>query len=147
MSRSHRAVLAGLLVVTVAACGGDDDDSATDAATDGDADRTIEIEMVDIAFEPSEVEVEAGETVRFVFTNSGEIPHEAFIGDDDEQAHHAEDMAAAHGDHGDTTGITVEPGERGEITHTFGDEVGKVLIGCHQPGHYEGGMVATIDVG
>ena len=145
MSRSHRAVLAGLLVVILAACGGDDDDTAADAAGGVEADRTIEIEMVDIAFEPSEVEVVAGETVRFVFTNAGEIPHEAFIGDEDEQAHHAEDMAAGHGDHGDTTGITVEPGEQGEVTHTFGD-AGEVLIGCHQPGHYEGGMVATLQV-
>jgi uncharacterized cupredoxin-like copper-binding protein len=42
-------------------------------------------------------------------------------------------------------GITVEPGERGELTYTFqaGDEL---LIGCHEPGHYAGGMKITIDV-
>ena len=69
-------------------------------------------------------------------------------GDDDDTATNAASGGEAHGGgHGDTDGITVEPGERGETTHTFGDEAGEVLIGCHQPGHYEGGMVATIDVG
>jgi uncharacterized cupredoxin-like copper-binding protein len=143
MSRSQRAVLASLLVVTIAACGGDDEA----AGARGDADRTIEVDMVDLAFEPSDIEVEAGETVRFVFTNAGDVPHDAFIGDDDAQADHAADMAGDHGGgHGDGDGITVEPGKRAQITHTFGASDDELLIGCHQPGHYEAGMVSTIHV-
>lgn len=143
MSRSHRAVLAGLLVVATAACGGDDE-----AASTGDASRTIEVEMADIAFEPSDIDVEAGETVRFVFINTGEVPHDAFIGDPDEQADHAAEMADDHGGHGgdDSDAVTVQPGERAEITHTFGPDDDELLIGCHQPGHYDAGMVTTIHV-
>lgn len=41
--------------------------------------------------------------------------------------------------------ITDKSGEMGTLTHSFkaGDDV---LIGCHQPGHYAGGMKLTVDV-
>lgn len=153
MSRTRSALLAGLLAVTVAACGDDD----ADGAGAGGATRTIEVDMVDLAFEPSTIDVDAGETVRFVFTNNGEVPHDAFIGDFDAQAGHAADMAdmADMGDTADEHGgghgegsdaITVEPGERAELVHTFGADDDELLIGCHQPGHYEAGMVASIRV-
>src|SRR3546814_9470160 len=61
------------------------------------ADRTVEVDMVDIAFEPETIDVAAGETVRFVFTNSGEVAHDAFIGDDTAQDDHAADkIGRAH---------------------------------------------------
>lgn len=41
--------------------------------------------------------------------------------------------------------VLVAPGESAEINYTF-DETGDVLLGCHQAGHYDGGMVATITV-
>lgn len=45
----------------------------------------------------------------------------------------------------DEGGITVEPGETGEITHTF--EAGsRLLIGCHEEGHYVAGMRAMLNV-
>ena len=40
---------------------------------------------------------------------------------------------------------TVEPDETGEITHTFA-EGDRLLIGCHEPGHYEAGMHGTITI-
>ena len=64
-------------VVLLAACG-DDDTSTGDASGDT---RTVEIDMVDIAFEPDTLEVSRGKTVRFVFINSGDVAHDAFIGD------------------------------------------------------------------
>ncbi len=48
-------------------------------------------------------------------------------------------------DHGDDDVLVVEPGEVGELTHTF-DESGAVQLGCHEPGHYEAGMVMDVDV-
>jgi len=42
--------------------------------------------------------------------------------------------------------VTVEAGKAGELTHTL-TESGTVLIGCHEPGHGEGGMKATIKIG
>ena len=140
------AVVAVLALVGVA-CGGDDDD-ATDAGSDS-ATRTVEIAMKDIEFDPDQLEVEAGETVRFAFENDGEVAHDAFIGDEDAQADHEDEMAMDDGgmDHGggDEDAITVDPGDTGELTYTF-DEPGTVLIGCHQPGHYDAGMVIEVTV-
>lgn len=44
------------------------------------------------------------------------------------------------------TGVSVESGENASLTWRF-TESGEVLYGCHEPGHYEGGMVGTIGVG
>ena len=41
--------------------------------------------------------------------------------------------------------MSVEPGETAELTHTF-DQPGQTLIGCHQPGHYTGGMKVTVNI-
>ena len=137
------AVLAAALALFAAACGGDDDDTS---AADGT--RTIEIEMMDIEYSPDEIEVAAGETIRFVFDNTGAVAHDAFVGDEDAQADHEDEMGEDEGgmDHGaDDDGVTVDPGEVGELSYTF-DEPGTFLIGCHQPGHYDAGMIVTVDV-
>lgn len=42
--------------------------------------------------------------------------------------------------------VTVEPGDTAKITWRF-EDAGEVLYGCHEPGHYEGGMVGTIEIG
>ena len=134
----------GLLAVILAACGGDDTGTGA-ASSDSDA-RTIEVEMVDIAYEPTAIDVEVGETVRLVFTNNGEAVHEAFVGDAGDQDDHAGEMADMDGmDHGDDDVVTVEPGESGELTYTF-EEAGTTQIGCHQPGHYEAGMLIEVNV-
>ncbi len=133
----------GLLVATLAACGSDD--SGSDAASSDGGARTIEVEMVDIAFEPDAIDVDAGETVRFVFTNNGEAVHEAYVGDADEQDDHAGEMADMGMDHSDDDVVTVDPGESGELTYAF-DEAGTTQIGCHQPGHYEAGMLIEVNV-
>jgi uncharacterized cupredoxin-like copper-binding protein len=144
--RSRSAVLAAAALLLLAACG-DTDDSAT---ADGEAaDRTVEIDMVDTAFEPDTLEVRRGETVRFVFTNDGKLPHDAFIGDAEAQDDHEDDMRAdddSHGHEGESDdAVTVEPGDTGELTYTFEDE-GTLEVGCHQEGHYESGMTVTIEV-
>jgi uncharacterized cupredoxin-like copper-binding protein len=141
--------LAAALTLLAAACG----DDTTTAGGDGDgAERIVEIDMVDTAFEPDTLEVARGETVRLVFTNSGEIAHDAFIGDDAAQDDHEMEMRDAdddahgggHGDE-DSDAITVEPGDSGELTYTF-DEDGDLEIGCHQAGHYEAGMRVAVTV-
>lgn len=50
-----------------------------------------------------------------------------------------------HGGGSDADAITVEPGDTGELTHTF-DESGEFEIGCHEPGHYEAGMKIDVTV-
>ena len=145
--------LSAAALLTLAACGDDDSDTTSASGT-----RTIEVEMRDIEFSPDEVQVEPGDTVRFVFRNSGAVVHDAFIGDEAAQDDHEMDMRDGDDTEGDSGmehgagddeaadgGITVEPGETGEFTHTFraGDQL---LIGCHQPGHYEAGMKVVINV-
>lgn len=113
------------------------------------ADRVVNVTMRDIAFDPAAVEVKAGETVRFVFHNEGQIRHDAFIGDEAAQAEHEKEMREAGSNgkdgHDGGHGITVEPGDIGSLTHTF--EAGDVLIiGCHEVGHYAAGMKVAVTV-
>jgi uncharacterized cupredoxin-like copper-binding protein len=157
-----RLAFAALAVgaLTLAACGDDDDTTAATESSAGteSSPRTVEIDMLDIEFSPDEVDVEAGETVRFVFHNEGAVTHDAFIGDEAAQEDHEMEMRGegemsdmgdeggeGHDSMGDEGGITVMPGETGEITHTFaeGDDL---LIGCHEAGHYDAGMRIMINM-
>ena len=132
--------------MTMGACGGGDDHHSAspkppDQATPA---RTIDVRMRDIHYDPAAVTVKAGETVTFMFHNEGDIVHDAFIGDEASQERHEKDMKGGH--HGKGGGaISVEPGKTGSITHTFG-KAGTTIIGCHEPGHYAGGMKVTVTV-
>lgn len=117
-----------------------------------DADRSITIEMTDaLRFEPDEIDVAAGETITFVLENTGSILHEFTIGDEEFQEHHEEEMAEML-EMGQTmmvdepNAISVQPGETRELTWRFTEEPGDLLFGCHEPGHYPGGMVGMIHV-
>src|SRR5688572_2785471 len=84
LPRTLLVAVTGIALLT-AACGGDDDTSS-DASSDET--RTMEVDMVDTAFQPETLEVSQGETIRFVFTNEGEVAHDAFIGDRHAQDEH-----------------------------------------------------------
>lgn len=149
--KRNRLMLGILVLIALlsGACGGSD--TTTSAAGDGTAGaRTVEVRMVDTAFEPSAIAVTRGEEIRFVFRNDGAVKHDAFIGDDAAQANHEMQMRRgddmAHDEHGggDTSAMTVDPGATGSLTHQF-DQAGETLIGCHQPGHYDAmKMVVTV---
>lgn len=141
--RPFLTAAAAAIFLVVAACGGDD---GVKGAAGGEADRTVEIEMVDIAFKPNQLSVKAGETIRFVFPNRGEIEHEAVIGDEEAQAAHKEGVhGGGYGGSKQAPRVEVFPGETGELTHTF-EKPGQLLIGCHEPGHYDAGMRVDITV-
>lgn len=155
--RTHTRVLtaaaAAALILSVAGCGGD---KGTNAAGRG-ASRTIEVTMTDNAFKPTNFTVGKGETVAFKFKNDGTVKHEAILGDNDAQMKHHDEMTASTAtmEHGNPNhagkgaegadAITVEPGKTGELVHTF-NESGTILIGCHEPGHWEAGMKANVNV-
>lgn len=107
--------------------------------------------MRDNRFTPSTLSVDEGETITFRFLNRGSIRHDAFIGDEDAQKEHEAEMPESEEGHGgghastESDAITVKPGEAGSLTHTF-DERGEIMIGCHEPGHYDAGMVVEISV-
>lgn len=109
--------------------------------------RTIAVSMTDeLRFEPASITVQAGETVRFVVANEGQIVHEFLIGDEEDQARFEGEMGEEDGiEHDGEAGVSVEPGTEEEFDYVF-EAAGELLAGCHEPGHYAGGMVATIVV-
>ena len=111
--------------------------------------RTVEVSMTDeLTFEPGTITVAPGETVRFVVTNTGESVHEFLIGDEGQQAEFENEMSGGEEmDHDTSSGVSVDPGQTETFDYTFSGTNETVLAGCHEPGHYEGGMVATIRVG
>lgn len=110
-------------------------------------DRTIQITTFDIRFDKSKLHVQAGETIRFVVTNKGKLPHEVIIGDASEQAEHEKEMQQMAGmDMPDEpNGITLKPGQTKSLIWTF-DQKGEIEFACHVPGHYAAGMVGKIVV-
>jgi uncharacterized cupredoxin-like copper-binding protein len=96
-------------------------------------------------FAPDPITVKAGEEVTFVVTNEGAIVHEFFVGTEEEQLDHAAEMAAGGMSHGHDNALSVKAGETGSLAMTFA-EAGSLLIGCHEPGHYDAGMKATLTV-
>ena len=152
MWRKIRLVAASaLLVLSFAACGDGDEAPAAESQPPADGIRTIEIIALDeLSFDPGMIEVEAGETVRFVVTNAGSAVHDFYVGTEVEQmAHEAEmgdsGMGMDHEADPEAEALTLAAGETDELTVTF-DEPGTVLFACHQPGHYDGGMVGTVTV-
>lgn len=142
-------------------------------ATAAEATRSVEVTMEDTAFEPQSIAVASGETVRFVVRNEGELVHEFNVGTAAMHAEHQKQMAMLvdHGmleadkiNHGMTSGamgggqmsggmmmhddpnsILLEPGQTGEVVLTFTRPT-TLQFACNVPGHYEAGMVGTIDV-
>jgi uncharacterized cupredoxin-like copper-binding protein len=139
------AILA-LLVGFLAACSGPASPGSA-LPSSGGSPTVVAVTMTDeFRFVPDQFSFSSGETVRFEVTNAGAIRHEFFIGDDHAQADHEAEMIEMGGmTHDEPDGIFVDPGEPKVLEHTF-VTAGTVLIGCHEPGHYDAGMLATVAV-
>ena len=136
------------------------------------ATRTVQVEMTDIAFSPTSLEVKAGETVRFVLVNKGQLLHEFNLGNAAMHAAHQKEMldmqqsgmltptgkggmdhaAMGHGSmdmpgmqHDDPNSVLVEPGKTAELTWTF-TRADNLEFACNVPGHYQAGMVGKVKV-
>jgi Cu+-exporting ATPase len=124
---------------------------AAEAAVLAVPDRTVAIDATDnLRFSPDAVTVKEGETVAFVIRNTGAVPHEFVIGDETVQAEHEQEMAAGKDESMEAMGekpyaVDVPPHETVTLVYTF-DEPGRLLFGCHVPGHYAAGMKGTIVV-
>jgi uncharacterized cupredoxin-like copper-binding protein len=151
------------------AAAADDHHGAPPVGTAGPADRilaqvvsrSIAVNMDDqMRFTPSQIDVQAGETIRFVVTNSGRTAHEMVLGSDEAIRLHAEAMkqAATKGqaqasgnspgaghDHGTGAAISVAAGQTGELVVTFA-QASRLQMACLIPGHYEAGMRGAIQV-
>jgi uncharacterized cupredoxin-like copper-binding protein len=106
----------------------------------------IPVVMLDtMRFEPDPMTVKAGVEVTFVVKNDGAAVHEFFVGTEEEQAEHAEEMAMGGMSHGHDNALSLKGGETGTLKMTFAKS-GSLLVGCHEPGHYEAGMKAALTV-
>lgn len=141
-----------------------------------DARRTVDIVMRDNVYEPQQIQVRAGETVRFRIRNQGELLHEFNIGTPAMHVEHRREMiammeaghmtatsmmpahGAAHGSHGgsghgqaamthdDPNSLLLEPGKSGELIWKFTRAM-TLEFACNVPGHYESGMVGQVRFG
>tara|TARA_R100000322_G_scaffold130283_1_gene86369 strand:- start:2238 stop:2777 length:540 start_codon:yes stop_codon:yes gene_type:complete len=134
-----------------------------------EASRTVEVVMYDNYYEPEEISVDEGETVRFVVKNEGVLVHEFNIGTAETHAAHQDEMMmmVEHGiiqgdtlnremmkmdmgngqtmEHDDPNSVLLEPGKTAEIVWTF-SESADLEFACNVPGHYAAGMVGEIEV-
>ncbi len=133
------------------------------------ATRTVEVVMRDNLYEPETISVSAGETVRFVVKNEGELVHEFQIGTYDSFEEHAPMMqmmvdhgvleasrinhdvaksmqaSMGHGMHDEPNSVLLEPGKSGEVVWTFPAD-GEIAFACTVPGHFEAGMEGAFDL-
>ena len=132
-------------------------------------DRTIEIEMYDNYYYPTQIEVKKGETIKFIVKNLGELVHEYNIGTKEMHIKHQPEMAKlveheilladkidhekmkkmAKKDHSlghsHSNSVLLEPNETGEIIWKFSKDI-SLEMACNMPGHYETGMVGKINI-
>ena len=134
------------------------------------ASRTVEVVMHDNYYEPEEIAVKEGETVRFRITNAGSLVHEFNIGTAAMHAAHQDEMMmmVEHGvleadrineeaakqmqadmghamKHDDPNSVLLEPGESAEVVWTFPQHA-ELQFACNVPGHYEAGMQGEIEL-
>ena len=129
--------------------------------------RVIEIKMYDNFYEPNEIKIKKGETIKFKVYNLGEFVHEFNIATKKMHLKHQPEMMKLveneilladkidkkkmkemgkkdHSmSHSHANSVLLEPNEDGEIIWKFNTEA-KLEAACNIPGHYETGMIAKI---
>jgi plastocyanin len=115
------ASLAVLLVI--GACSSGSEPSADTGSENAGSDASASVAAVDNAFEPTELELSAGEETTVSFTNDGDAPH-TFT---------SEELGFDSG--------TVEPGATAEVTFTAPDEESTFVCTIHEQSD---DMVGTI---
>ena len=113
----------------------------------GKVTRNVEVEMNDaMRFNPENISVKRGETIRFIVRNTGKLKHEMVLGTIEELKQHAELMRKfPEMEHADPNQTSVEPGKTGELIWQF-TNAGTFDFACLEPGHYEAGMVGKVQV-
>ena len=131
--------------------------------------RTIEIKMYDNYFEPNEIKIKKGETIKFIVSNYGELVHEFNIATKEMHIKHQPEMMKmvenqilladkidkkkmkemAKKDHSmahsHSNSVLLEPNEIGEIIWKF-STTANLEAACNVPGHYQDGMIATVSL-
>ena len=130
--------------------------------------RTIEIKMYDNYFEPNEIIIKKGETIKFIVTNYGELVHEFNIATKEMHIKHQPEMMKmvenqilladkidkkkmkemAKKDHSmahsHSNSVLLEPNQSAELIWKFSTGT-NLEAACNMPGHYQVGMIAKIN--
>lgn len=111
------------------------------------AKQTITVDMSDtMRFEPAQIEVKKGDTVRFVIRNKGKLQHEMVLGTGTSLNAHAKMLMKFPGmEHDEPHMAHVDPGAEHEMGWQF-TEAGEFAFACLVPGHSQAGMKGTIIV-
>ncbi len=134
-----------------------------------DVSRTVTIDMTDNRYSTEDLSVKAGETIRFVVSNKGQLVHEFNIGTPEMHKGHQKEMMMMvdHGvleadkinhdkmkmdmgggktmEHNDPNSALLEPGKSKKIVWKF-SKAGTFEFACNVPGHYDAGMVGEVQV-
>ncbi|PWW01994.1 putative cupredoxin-like copper-binding protein [Hoeflea marina] len=116
-----------------------------------DVSRSVEVVMTEtddggMAFEPSSIDVNRGQTIRFVLVNAGQLAHEFVLDTHDGILEHKVMMEAMPDmRHDDPNTLRLEPGTSGDLIWSFSGH-GALEFACLIPGHYELGMKGTLVV-
>ena len=134
-----------------------------------EVDRIIIIKMYDDYFEPNEINIKKGETIKFLVQNFGSLVHEFNIATKKMHLNHQPEMMAMMeneillGDkidyekmkeiaktnhsmaHSHSNSVLLEPNNSREIIWKFNTEI-NLEAACNVPGHYESGMIAKINI-
>ena len=129
--------------------------------------RTIEIKMYDNYFEPNEIIIKKGETIKFIVSNYGELVHEFNIATKEMHIKHQPEMMKmveheilladridkekmkemAKKDHSmahsHSNSVLLEPNQSAELIWKFSANT-DLEAACNVPGHYQAGMIAKI---
>ena len=130
--------------------------------------RTIEIKMYDNYYEPKEINIKKGETIKFIVYNNGKLVHEFNIATKEMHLKHQPEMMKMVekeillGDridikkmkelaktdhsmgHSHSNSVLLEPSQSAELIWKFNTDA-DLEAACNVPGHYDSGMIAKIN--
>lgn len=123
--------------------------------------RTVRIEMGEFYFKPAVFRLKAGERVKLVITNRGQLTHEFMAGqkvrmENGEPEGYVRDFFAGlrvkytgtgrfERKPGHGTEFMADAGQYGTLTFTVPrNRIGKWEFGCFVPGHYQAGQKGTL---
>ena len=130
--------------------------------------RTIEIKMYDNYYEPKEIKIKKGETIKFIVYNYGKLVHEFNIATKEMHLKHQPEMMKMVekeillGDridikkmkelaktdhsmgHSHSNSVLLEPDQSAELIWKFNTDA-DLEAACNIPGHYDSGMIAKIN--
>ena len=134
-----------------------------------EVDRVIEVKMYDNFYEPNEIKIKKGETIKFKVYNFGKLVHEFNIATKKMHLKHQPEMSRLVeneillGDkidkkkmkemakkdhsmaHSHSNSVLLEPNQSAELIWKFSSDK-NLEAACNVPGHYEVGMVANIKI-